>query len=145
MTEVRTSTSRKIVRTLFGLICLFGVTVSTLALRVHYSTDTQPCDINAKWDCGIVNHSRFAMFHGVPVAVFGILGYLLLFLLNFTNRSVLLFLGAVAGCSYALYLTWIEAHLLEVWCLYCVISQATIAVLVLLSLVLLFKRPREAR
>ena len=141
----QTSRWRTLGRTLIALGSLFGATVSTLALRVHYSTDTQPCDINAKWDCGIVNHSRFAMFHGVPVAVFGIVGYLVLFLLSFSRRPGLLFLASLAGCAYALYLTWIEAHLLEVWCLYCVISQVTIAALVVLSALLLLGRERTPR
>jgi len=47
-------------RYLIALLALAGVVVSALALQVHYSTATEPCDINAKWDCGIVNHSPFA-------------------------------------------------------------------------------------
>jgi hypothetical protein len=42
------------------LLALAGVVVSALALRVHYDTGTEPCSINEKWDCGIVNHSPFA-------------------------------------------------------------------------------------
>ena len=51
-----------------------GIVVSGLALHVHYSTDIQPCSINEKWDCGIVNHSRFAEIAHVPVAAIGIAG-----------------------------------------------------------------------
>jgi vitamin-K-epoxide reductase (warfarin-sensitive) len=39
----------------------------------------------------------------------------------------------LAGMAFALYLTNIEARVLEVWCLYCVISQGIIAVLTLLA------------
>ena len=49
-----------------------------MALREHYRTDTSPCSINEKWDCGIVNHSPYAVLWGVPVATIGIVGYLLL-------------------------------------------------------------------
>jgi uncharacterized membrane protein len=38
------------------------------------------------------------------------------------------------GFAFALYLTHIEAHVLGVWCLYCVISQAIIALLLLLAI-----------
>jgi uncharacterized membrane protein len=133
------------VRILFALIALCGMVVSGLALRVHYSQDTQPCDINERWDCGIVNHSRFAVVHGVPVALIGILGYGALVGLTFTRRTLLLFLGSVAGFVYALSLTRIEAQVIHVWCLYCVISQSLITLMVLLSGLLVALERRGAR
>jgi len=133
------------VRILFALVALCGVLVSGLALRVHYSTDTQPCDINERWDCGIVNHSRFAVVHGVPVAVIGILGYAALAGLSFTRYRLLLVLGSLGGFVYALSLTRIEAQVIHVWCLYCVISQSLITVLLLLSAVMLALQLRGAK
>ena len=47
-------------RYLIAILALAGVIVSALALQVHYSTGTEPCSINARWDCGVVNHSPFA-------------------------------------------------------------------------------------
>ena len=60
------------------LLAALGIVVSALALREHYRTDTSPCSINERWDCGIVNHSPYAMLAGIPVAVLGIAGYLLM-------------------------------------------------------------------
>lgn len=120
-------------RILLALLAALGIIVSSLALRVHYSTDVQPCDINARWDCGIVNHSRFAMVHGVPVAAVGIAGYALLLVLAVFGLRKLLLVSAVVGLGYALYLTHIERDLLQVWCLYCVCSQAVIALITLLA------------
>src|ERR1039457_3745555 len=60
------------------VLAVAGIAASSLALREHYRTDPSPCSINEKWDCGIVNHSPYALFHGIPVAVIGIAGYLLL-------------------------------------------------------------------
>jgi hypothetical protein len=37
-----------------------------------------PCSINDMWDCGIVNHSPYAVLYGLPVAIIGIMGYGLL-------------------------------------------------------------------
>jgi len=118
---------------LIALLALAGAVVSTLALQVHFSTGTEPCSINEKWDCGIVNHSSFAVIYHVPVAAVGIAGYLALLLLALARRRNLLFLAALAGMGFALYLTHIEKDVLEVWCLYCVISQSIIALVVLLS------------
>ena len=42
--------------------------------------------------------------------------------------------GALAGLAYSLYLANIEAHVLGVWCIYCVISLCDISLITLLAL-----------
>src|ERR1700757_3025906 len=125
-------------RYLIAFLALAGIVVSILALRVHYSTDVQPCDINAHWDCGIVNHSRYAEMHHIPVAAIGIAGYLVLCVTAFARRRALTFIAALIGLAFSLYLTNVEARKLEVWCLYCVISQGIIALITLCSIAWLF-------
>ena len=120
-------------RILLALLAALGTIVSSLALRVHYSNAVEPCDINARWDCGIVNHSRYAMFHGVPVAALGIVGYLLMMGLALFGLRKLLLVTAAVGMGFALYLTHIERDVLQVWCLYCVCSQGVIALITLLA------------
>jgi len=121
-------------RYLVALLAIAGIIVSGLALYVHYSTETQPCSINEKWDCGIVNHSPYAEIRGIPVATIGIAGYLLIAVLALMRRRAFLLLASLAGMAFALYLTNIEAKVLGVWCLYCVISQAVIAAITLLAI-----------
>ena len=121
-------------RYLIVLLAIAGIVVSALALKVHYDTGSEPCRINDKWDCGVVNHSPYAVIRGVPVAAVGIAGYLLIGFLAFMRRRGLLLACVLIGLGFALYLTNIEIHILEVWCLYCVISQGIIAVLTVLAL-----------
>ena len=120
-------------RYLIAILAVAGVVVSALALQVHYSTGTEPCSINEHWDCGVVNHSPFAVMGPVPVAVIGILGYLALAGLALMRQRFLLLLAVFAGFCFALRLTFIEEYALMVWCLYCVISQTIIALMLLLS------------
>jgi vitamin-K-epoxide reductase (warfarin-sensitive) len=124
----------KIVRYSIVLLALTGVVVSILALRVHYSTGTEPCSINEKWDCGTVNHSPFAEIAHMPVAAIGILGYLVLAGLALMRQRFLVFLAALVGLGFALHLASIEEYALGVWCVYCAISLAIIALITLLSL-----------
>ena len=121
-------------RYLIVLLAMAGMVVSILALRVHYSTATEPCSINEKWDCGIVNHSSFAEIAHIPVAAIGIAGYLALAGLALARRRILVTVAAIVGLGFALYLTHVEKDVLMVWCLYCVISQGIIAVTTLLAL-----------
>jgi vitamin-K-epoxide reductase (warfarin-sensitive) len=153
-------------RYILFLLALAGVIVSSLALQVHYSNKVEPCDINSRWDCGTVNHSSYATVNGIlwhlratrnpdlpgpaprtglPVAVLGIIGYVLIGLCAFLRRRALTFLFALAGLAFALYLSNVEAYILQTWCLYCVISQSLIALISLLSLVMLFLGPRRPR
>ena len=124
----------KVLRYLIALLALAGVVVSALALRVHYSTDTQPCSINETWDCGVVNHSPFAEIMHIPVAGIGILGYLALAVLALARQRFLVFIAALVGLGFALRLTSIEEFALCAWCVYCVISQVVIALITLLAL-----------
>ncbi len=121
-------------RYLIAILAFAGVVVSSLALQVHYSTGTEPCSINERWDCGIVNHSSFAVIDHIPVAAIGIAGYLMLALLALVRRRALLLVAALLGLGFALYLSHIERDVLQVWCLYCVISQGIIALITLLGL-----------
>jgi uncharacterized membrane protein len=121
-------------RYIIALLAIAGIVASTLALRIHYSMDAPPCDINAHWDCGIVNHSRYSVMHGVPVAAIGMAGYAVIAILALARRYRLLLAASVAGLAFALYLTSIEARILQIWCLYCVISQTIIALITLFSI-----------
>ena len=148
------------------LLAIAGVIVSGLALHVHYSTGVEPCDINSHWDCGTVNHSSYAVVNGLwwhlrdarhpgslpgpaprtglPVADLGIAGYALIGFFGLFRRRWLVLLFALIGLAFAGYLSSIEDRVLEVWCLYCVISQCLIALITLLSVIWLFARPRRA-
>jgi len=114
------------------ILAVIGIVVSSLALREHYRTDESPCSINARWDCGIVNKSPFAVLWGVPVAVIGIAGYLLLGVLASLRAYNLLLAPTLVALGFSLYLAHIEAHILGVWCIYCVISLGVISLISLL-------------
>ena len=120
---------RLTMRYIIAVLAIAGAVVSGLALQVHYTVGTTPCSINEKWDCGIVNHSPYSMIEGIPVALIGIIGYLVLAWLSFARQRAVVLLASLAGLGYALYLAHIERDVLGVWCLYCVISLAIIAVI----------------
>jgi uncharacterized membrane protein len=119
----------------FLILSLLGLIAASLALREHYREyGDAPCDINAHWDCGVVNHSPYAMIGSIPVAVVGILGYILMGALAFTRSYRLLLVPTLAGLSFSLYLAHVEKDILGVWCIYCVISLGIISLMTLLNL-----------
>ena len=134
-----------LMRFFLAFIALLGFMAATLALREHYRTDTSPCSINEHWDCGIVNHSPFAVLAGVPVAVIGMAGYLLMGTLALRRAYPLLLAAALVGLAFSLYLAHIEKDILGVWCIYCVASLGVVFLLTLLTFgTIMFSRPRRS-
>jgi len=120
---------------LFVVLSVLGIIVSSLALREHYREyGDSPCSINERWDCGVVNHSPFAMLGPIPVAAVGIIGYVLMAALAFLRSYRLLLVLTLAGLTFSLYLAHIEKDVLGVWCIYCVISLGIISMMSLLNL-----------
>ncbi|PYV85595.1 MAG: hypothetical protein DMG93_00890 [Acidobacteria bacterium] len=122
------------------ILTLLGIAAASLALREHYRPYGESvCDINAHWDCGIVNHSPYAVIpqgspNGIPVAVIGIVGYLVLGILAWHRAYRIMLALAIPAVAYSLYLASLEAspNKLGVWCLYCAISLGTISLMMLL-------------
>ena len=137
----------RLLRILIALLALGGLAVSVLALRVHLQDPgaAPPCAVSEHWDCGAVNHSRFAVFPPrsfdedvnskghLPVAIAGVAGYVLIVVLALCKIDFVVMLVAQAGFFCALMLTFLEKYVLEKWCIYCVLSQGILAVLMLLA------------
>jgi vitamin-K-epoxide reductase (warfarin-sensitive) len=119
-------------RCVLVILAVLGIVASSLALREHYRTEASPCSINEKWDCGTVNHSPFALFYGVPVAVIGIAGYLLLALLAAKRAYPWMLPFVTIALIFAIHLADIEQYVLGSWCIYCAISLGIISLMTLL-------------
>ena len=125
---------------MIALVALAGILVSSFSLYHHFSkSKTSFCDIGQSFDCDLVNRSPYSIFHGIPVALLGILGYLLILSLATVYREkaetpFILAGAAIAGLGFALYLTYIEAFVLHTWCILCLSSLVLIAFAAALSL-----------
>ena len=117
---------------ILALLAVAGIVLSSFALREHYRTDASPCYINDRWDCGVVNHSPYAVFLGVPVAIIGIAGYALLGLMALRRAYRVMLLTALPALAFSLYLAHVEDVVLRAWCIYCVGSLGVISTMTLL-------------
>lgn len=146
-----------VMRVLIAVLALAGMVDSGLALKVHNQDPSQapPCAVTERFDCGTVNHSRFADFPPrifgedpaahkthIPVATIGIVGYGLMLVLALLGRWWALLQIAEIGFASACFLTYIEAFVIEKWCIYCLWSQAIVTTIVLMTIVALILRKR---
>jgi vitamin-K-epoxide reductase (warfarin-sensitive) len=127
---------------IIAVLALAGVIVSAISLQRHYAKSaTEFCDFSQKFSCDIVNRSEYSSIVGIPVAGIGVAGYAVLFILcTFLRRRTetpnRLLGAASAGLAFALYLTYIEARVLETWCILCLISLALISLINIFSLII---------
>ncbi len=133
-----------------SLLALGGVLISSVSLYHHYGTSQSSfCDFAESFNCDIVNRSIYSMVFGIPVALIGIIGYLGLLGLATVYRAkaqtpALLLIASLAGLGFALYLTYIEAFVLAVWCILCLTSLTLILAITVLSSLLVAHSVRKA-
>ena len=133
-----------------ALLALFGVAISLFSLYHHFSrSKTSFCDIGQSFNCDLVNRSPYSVVAGIPVALVGIVGYLLILALATVYREkaetpVMLLIASLAGLGFALYLTYVEARILYAWCLLCLSSLTTIFAIAVVSAVLVCTARRSS-
>jgi vitamin-K-epoxide reductase (warfarin-sensitive) len=136
-------------RYLIALLALAGIFDSILALRIHNQNPAEapPCAVTEKFDCGTVNHGRYAVFppigfdeveHSgkihIPVAILGIVGYALIAVLVLGKQYWLTLQAAEIGFACAAFLSFLEAYVIEKWCIYCLYSMGIISAILLLTI-----------
>ena len=120
-------------RYLIIVLALAGIIVSAITLGMHYSADLPPANSKSHWNSSAVNHSSYSVVAGVPVSVLGIIEYALLGLLAYFRRRALAAVASMIGLAYAIYLTNIQAHILNLWCVYCLCSLVFMVLITLLA------------
>jgi vitamin-K-epoxide reductase (warfarin-sensitive) len=131
MQPAMTAKARRLLFTI-ALLAVVGVAVSSVSLYHHFGTEKSSyCDFGQKFNCDMVNRSIYSTLMGIPVALIGVLGYLLLLGLATAYRAktetpAMLLAASLAGLGFALYLTYLEAFVLAVWCVLCLSSLAVI-------------------
>jgi vitamin-K-epoxide reductase (warfarin-sensitive) len=147
---------------LIALLAVAGIVVSSMALHVHYMDPAAapPCAVTEKFDCGAVNHGKYAVFppktddefdeNGVyhankphiPVAIIGIVGYSLIGIFALWGRIRIVLELARIGFFCAAFLSYLEAYVIYKWCIYCLWSQCIIAAILVASVVAMLMRRR---
>jgi uncharacterized membrane protein len=92
--------------------------------------------------CDIVRASRYSRISGIPVAVLGVIGYLLIGLALYAETraewSKITFLNmefglSLSGTIYSAYLTYLEIAVIYAICPYCVASATIMVVMLIIS------------
>ena len=78
------------------------------------------------------------------MAVLGILGYAAIAGFALARRWWIVLLLTTGAVGFSIYLTYIEARILETYCIWCVTSAGIIALTEIATIVAILKRPKLA-
>ena len=145
---------KKSILLLMLILSLLGMPLTIYLTYLHYKPEASTfCVLSEQFNCDIVNKSSYAEIFGIPVAIFGFLGYVLFFVLTYGKLIILnkkkinrdskltkyLFMFTLLGFLFSLYLTFLEAFIILAWCIFCLIS-ATLVTIMFIYASILYKR-----
>lgn len=111
-------------------LAVLGLLVAGYLTWTHYANASVQC-IGGSNECDIVQSSSYSMIAGFPVALLGLIGYVMILGLLFLeekggrlaeNAPLLLFGLTLVGVAYSAYLTYLELAVIGAICQYCVAS-----------------------
>ncbi len=124
---------------LIVLLSAIGLAISLYDVAHPWGEQESFCDLTSMLSCSTVNASPWATLFGMRISALGVIGYLLL-LAGAVHALVigpdplvrrLMSLAAAAASLFSLYLTGIEALVLRVFCPTCLLSQASVLLILL--------------
>ncbi|MGB3365633.1 MAG: vitamin K epoxide reductase family protein [Thermodesulfobacteriota bacterium] len=121
------------------ILSIIGFLLSVYLTYLHYS-EGQAAFCSQGSDCDAVRQSSYSSLLGIPVALFGAVGYALIFWFTYVSLSksmrwVLLYIISLAGFVFSLYLTYLELFVINAICFYCVVSAVIMtAIFILIAL-----------
>lgn len=125
---------------LIPILALVGIVDSAYLTYDHYTDFILPCSSNAWVDCGRVLDSEYALLFGIPLAVWGLIHYGVLFIISmlygFTNRNIFIFLllaQTTIGAIFSAYFVFLQLVVIQALCLYCMISALNSLALFLIA------------
>jgi uncharacterized membrane protein len=118
-----------------AFVATLGVGVATY-IAIADSGGGAPTCLAGGTGCETVANSSYSHIAGINVAIFGIVGYLLILGTAFVASDAARFAGfalALGGFGFSVYLTYLELFKIEAICQWCVFSAALMTVLFLLN------------
>jgi uncharacterized membrane protein len=132
-------------RLVIAAACVVGIAIAAYLTYVHYSHTAPICTTGG---CETVQKSKYAELAGVPVALLGLVTYVLLFGLALVRGVEAALAGvflAVVGLAFSGYLLWAQLGPIGAICQWCLGNDLTIAVVATLYVVrMLTETPRAA-
>ena len=124
------------------VLSVLGLAVAAYLTYVHYEGIRPVCGLGG--DCEKVQTSEWADLAGIPVAVLGLAGYVLILGSLFVrgeNGLMAAALFSVVGFGFSCYLTYRELFTIDAICPWCVTSAVLLTLLAVVTVTRLVRYP----
>lgn len=147
----------KLLLTVLIILSLVGIFVSVITIQQYYDLReglpaSKFCDLGGLFDCGAVNNSVYAALAGIPLGIYAIAIYCVIFALTVWHwrckrKHLPLWLAMITGITfvYSLFLFAISKFVIGALCLYCTIIHLINFGLFITSIVLWLKEKRNGK
>lgn len=126
-----------------SVLSFIGILLALFLLYNFFAkTPSSVCHINDKFNCDAVTKGSISTLFGIPVALYGLLGYITIFVSSVYKKAKLAFGVTVFGMLFCLRLTFLEIFVIKVLCPVCLTCQ-TIMFIVFILTFILTKKGRE--
>ena len=122
-------------RTAIAVLAIAGIGIATYLTYVHYA-DVKAFCVAGGGGCEKVQTSDYAELAGIPVAVLGLIGYVLILASLWVPGDNGRLAGAVlalSGFGFSAYLTYRELFTIDAICQWCVASAVVMTALAVLT------------
>ncbi len=122
-------------------LAVVGTAIAVYLTTVHYAHTAPICTSGG---CEKVQHSSYAKLAGVPVALLGVVGYVLLIGAALVRGPLAALVGvflAVAGASLSGYLLWAQLARIHAICIWCVGNDVVIGLVAALCVARFLREP----
>ena len=118
------------------ILTVLGFLLSAYLTYLHY-TEGQSAFCSQGSDCDVVRQSSYSSIFGIPVALLGAIGYVLIFWFAYVSMSrkirwILLYTVSLAGFVFSAYLTYVGLFKIHAICPYCVASAVIMTAIFIL-------------
>lgn len=110
-----------------------------LLWQQYFRPAFQPCSINETINCDAIISGEVAQTLGIPTPLYGLIGYIVIFISAWFKKKKLLLGMAAFGLLFCLWIAYQELFLLGVICPICIACQV-IMILVFSLAAILYKK-----
>jgi uncharacterized membrane protein len=125
--------SERTLRIAIGVLAVAGLGVAGYLTYARYAHVQLVCSTGG---CETVQHSRYAVVAGIPVAVLGLVGYAVLLVTAALPQAWAAAVGAGAaltGLAFAVYLLIVQVAVIDAICQWCVASDVILTAIAVLA------------
>jgi uncharacterized membrane protein len=131
---------------IWSLVLLALIGIADSSYLAHAALTNSPLNCGLFDGCNVVAQSPYSKVFGIPLALFGLVYYVIALVLSAilvssagARMRQAMFLWSGVGVLFSAYFMYIQYFLIEAICIYCVISAIVTGLLFILALLLLRK------